>query len=468
MLQKNTDHFINFENEIDSTASKFILNFFENCLKNNNTEDAYTFLDLIYKNTDSLLILETLSVIYMQQHYTEEDLVSKVLLKMLELCKEDSKKHTIKLNLLANYIHFNNYSEDFINLLNTMPEEHFMTLYYKTLFYLNTNNDYEVNKLLPLLHEYYPTLSDFIKKSLNGLFTWWELKTGNFKKGYINFVQNEKIQRPEKTRCIVVNIPIWKGEEYGSNSSIFSNTIKSKKTILVNSNFGIGDEFLYIRFCKKIEELGLKAIWRTSRQDLATVFNRNGYNAIFNLNQLENVSNLYQIYAEDLPTALNLDRNELWDGTYIKPCKKYIEKWEKILPSGKKLALKWHGYTDQLRPTMPLKRLKELKYEGTKINLQLEPEYKNDWSYTPKIESIEDTLAILWLCDDVLTSCTNIAHMCGAMNKPRTLVAVTELCCFVTWIENTHWYGDKLQAMHFKNSKNWTNFFKDIEVVLNS
>jgi ADP-heptose:LPS heptosyltransferase len=72
-----------------------------------------------------------------------------------------------------------------------------------------------------------------------------------------------------------------------------------------------------------------------------------------------------------------------------------------------------------------------------------------------QLETWEDTIAVISLLDIVITSCTAIAHIAGALGK-KTIVIVPVLSYF-TWAvpgSQTDWY-DSVHIIRQTNPTNW-------------
>ena len=79
------------------------------------------------------------------------------------------------------------------------------------------------------------------------------------------------------------------------------------------------------------------------------------------------------------------------------------------------------------------------------------------------ITNIEDTLAILSLRDDLVTSCTSIVHMNGALGKNG--IVCPPIASYYVWLGSegkSDWYDDSLKVVRQKNHKDW----KFVETVL--
>lgn len=285
----------------------------------------------------------------------------------------------------------------------------------------------------------------------------YDLEKGDFKKGLVGFID------------IGHKIEIWKERKF-ENIPIWDGTITQGKTIIIHGEGGIGDELIGVRFAKKLKELGMRPVWLTNHSSLEEVFNRNGYESHIHINPLDFPDSV-QCMAMFLPILLDLDETQVWFGPYLTPSQEYIYKWSKILPEGKKLAVKYSGnphYDQDLHRSIPVDFFKQLEYNGTLVNLQLEPEFFNNDMFNAgeHIKNIEDTLAILHLCDTFVSSCTSVVHMAGAMGKPG--VVCPPIASYYTWlgkVGTSNWYDESLKVVRQKKHKDW-NFADKVKNLI--
>lgn len=285
----------------------------------------------------------------------------------------------------------------------------------------------------------------------------YDIENNKFKEGFRKYV--EKGHRiniwPTQQR---VMIPQWNGE------------VEQGKTILIHGEGGIGDEIIGVRFMNHIKKLGMNPVWHTNNADLEKVFNRNGYQTILDYEQIDS-DNVAQCMAMYLPIILNLNEDELWTESYLTPCEEHVKKWKEILPKNeRKLAVRWQGntnYEQDLHRSIPVEYMKDLVYDGIKINLQIDQ--KVDWAFNPEIKSIEDTLAILSLCEDgVISSCTSVAHMSASMNLKRTIVC-PPIAYYYVWSKNLNWYDiNNVYVMRQTEWKNWKSVFDKVQSLITS
>lgn len=409
------------------------------CKKNNNIEDAEAFLQIASDNCDDLGQLDRIA--FLQSEIKDYQACIYSLRKCLNLAFDNQSKFAIRANLAKMYNHLN---EPMMSLayskMNQEQQFDYDTLMEMSFSYYLAGDYAESEKMMRELvtHE---DLSEDVRGRVEYNLGSYDIERGDFKKGLKGFIDvGHKIKIWHER--YIPNVPVWKGEDI------------SGKTIIIHAEGGIGDEIINFRFCENLKKLGATPIWNFNHKDLAEVFARHGVQTT----QPDTFDNTVQCMAMYLPILLDLDKDQLWNGAYLKPSEEYLEKWKKLLPEGKKLAVKWAGqphYDQDLHRSIPLQYIQNIKYNGTKINLQLEPElYQDDmFNAGEYINSIEDTLALLWLCDDFISSCTSVVHMNGAMGKNGTVCP--PIASYYVWLGDAKWYDDSLKVVRQTKHKDW-------------
>lgn len=420
------------------------------------TSEAKIFLNIASKYIQNIETLDEIA--YLQNEIKEYDDSISTLKKTLAITTVPEMQYAIRANLAKMYNHLN------------LPS---LSIGYSKVNYLLNINDYdtrmEISFSYYLLGNYAESekmmreiasednTPDHIRGRVLYNLGSYDLEAGNFKEGIRKFIgvgHKIGIWSHQERRMI----PQWDG------------SISTGKTVLIHSEGGIGDEIINVRFMKNIKDLGMNPIWLTNRKDLVEVFNRNGFNAVLSLDSVD-LSNAVQCMSMYLPILLDLDSSELWSGKYLTASDEYISKWNKILPVGKKLAIKYSGnpaYEQDLHRSLPLDLVKKIKYSGTKINIQLEYDIDGMFNCSDKINNIEDTLAILWLCDDLVSSCTSVAHMNGALGKNG--IICPPIASYYVWlgcIGKSNWYDNNLTIIRQVSHNNWDNVYNKIEDKLN-
>ena len=421
-----------------------------NCKKDNNLADARTFLRIATENCRDLVSLDRMA--FIQSELKDYENCVSSLKKCLEIGDPNSR-YAIRANIAKMYNHLN---EPMMSLayskMNLAEQFEYDTVMEMAFSYYLMGNYAESEKMMRELitHENLPEeIQGRVEYNLGS----YDIERGEFKRGLKGFIEvGHRIKIwPER---YIPDIPVWNGESI------------SGKTVIIHAEGGIGDELINVRFVNNLKKLGANPVWVTNNPQLLEVFNRNSITAKQSVDYSDQLNSV-QCMAMRLPILLGLDRHEVWNGAYLKPAEEYIKKWEKLLPAGRKLAVKWSGnphYDQDLHRSIPLQHIQNIQFNGTKINLQLEPElFQPDMFNAGRyISSIEDTLAILYLCDDLISSCTSVAHMAGAIGKNGTVCP--PIACYYVWLGNTgrsDWYDSSLKVVRQTKHRDWS-FVEDL------
>lgn len=427
------------------------------CKQKNNLSDAKTFLKIASDNCYDLLVMDHIA----QLQNEIKDYFGSVesLHRCISLSNNPNQLYSIRANLAKMYNNLNDPDSSMIYSKANLEIQKDYDALMELSFSHYLKGDYKTSEKMMrefLLDE---DLPEEIKGRIHYNLGTYDLEKGKFKEGLFGFIHvGHEIGIWPNTQF--TDVPVWDGKS------------QPGKTLLIHSEGGIGDELINVRFVENVKKMGMNPIWLSNHNDLVEVFNRNGIISCLN-NETIDKSNCVQCMGMYLPLLLDLEETEVWEKPYLKPSEKYLEKWRKILPPGKKLALKWSGnphYDQDLHRSIPLEIIEQIEYDGTKINLQLEPELfqENMFNAGQHINNIEDTLAILWLCDDLLTSCTSVVHMNGSMGKKG--IVCPPIASYYVWLGcegKSHWYDSNLNVYRQKEHKNW-DFVKNVLNKVNS
>lgn len=429
------------------------------CKMLNDLENARSFLKIAARHNYETSALDEIA--YLQNEIKDYRECVETLKKCSAASKTPQESYSIRSNLAKVYNHLN--------------EPQLSLGYSKANFSLNHGHDYDTQMEIAFSHylmgDY--TTSETMMRALNNkenlpdnvrgrvLYNLgsYDIERGNFKQGLRGFID------------IGHKINIWKHSEV-SNIPFWDGSILPGKTLLVHSEGGIGDEIICVRFLNNIKQLGMNPVWLTSNKHVAQVFSRNGYSCVSDTSNFDSV-NTVQCMAMYLPILLDLDKDQLWNGPYLKADEHYIEKWKQLLPAGNKLVCKWSGnphYEQDLHRSLPIDFIHNLDFKGTKINIQLEQELDQPDMFNARseINSIEDTLAIIELCNGVVTSCTSVAHMTGAMDKFG--IVCPPIASYYVWLGmngvKSNWYSNRLSVIRQKKHKDWSCVFDKVQTEL--
>jgi hypothetical protein len=283
---------------------------------------------------------------------------------------------------------------------------------------------------------------------------WHEMRHGNLKKGfeYLNYGRYINV-----FGLPAVNGKIWKDESLEG------------KTLLFRCEGGYGDQILNFRFAKRFEEMGAKVLISCA-PELKELFSRHGFICIDN----ETVMGAhydYWIPAMSSAYILEMEYENLDGSPYIFPNKvnKLFSK-EKSL----KVGIRWSGNPkfedEQHRRFNPELLINLYDVPNTTFySLQRDENVIDGLPFADmqdKMKSWDDTANIISGLDLVITSCTSIAHLSGAMGIPTWIV--TPIMPYYTWAvpgEKSDWY-DSVRLFRQEKYGEWDSPFQNIRIEL--
>lgn len=370
--------------------------------------------------------------------------------KCLALAKTPGEMFAIRANLAKLYNHTNQPQKaiQYIDAnLAVDPNDYEAKMEKVFSYYLAA----EPNKSKELTEELLadPNTPDNVRDRCEFNYGSYQLDAGEFKKGLRGFVD------------VGHKLGIWpKAKLHGKE---WDGSIIPGATIAFVSEGGIGDEVINVRFMKHISDRGMNPIYLTHRKDVADLFNFSGLPTVTSLEEVP--KDALWARAMYLPISLDLDKNDLWYGSYLKPNPIYVKKWKRILPQGKKIAIKWSGnprYEQDLHRSVPLSKLNEVldfsRTDATIVSVQKEyydelEKYPQVFNAAPYLETLEDLLACLSLMDYTISSCTSVAHIAGAAGLPITVCP--PVATYYLWLGDAKWYGDNCTVLRQRKWNDW-------------
>lgn len=283
---------------------------------------------------------------------------------------------------------------------------------------------------------------------------WHEMRHGNMKKAFEHFNYGRFIN--------VFGLPpisgkIWKDESL------------ENKTLLFRCEGGFGDQIANFRFAKKFEEMGARVLVSCS-EELTELFSKHGFICISN-DACSYVYYDYWIPAMSSPFILNMEYNDLDGSPYIMPKnqKKLFSKENTL-----KVGIRWSGnpqFEDEQHRRFPPELMINLQDipNTTFYSLQRDENCIDGLPFADMREQMktwEDTVNIISGLDLVITSCTSIAHLAGAMGKPTWIV--TPIMPYYTWAvpgEKSAWY-DSVKLFRQEKYGEWNAPFDNIRKEL--
>ena len=237
------------------------------------------------------------------------------------------------------------------------------------------------------------------------------------------------------------------------------------KILLFRCEGGHGDEIINFRFAKDFKDMGAKVII-SCHHSLMKIFYNQGYICVTN-EAVEYGQVYYDYWIPSMSAAyiLKYEQKDLIGKPYIKAEKKI--KNDNCLP---KIGLKWSGNPmfehEQHRKFDP-KYMIDLskKFEADFYSFQRDEDLY-DVNFTDLRNDLQDwqnTADYLNSMDLVITSCTSIAHMAGALGvKTWVVVPVLPYYVWANISKKTDWYNN-VTIYRQKQYGEWSEPFKEIE-----
>jgi len=279
---------------------------------------------------------------------------------------------------------------------------------------------------------------------------WHEMRHGNLKKGFEHFNYGRYINVYGSP---AISGKIWKDEPL------------ENKTLLYRCEGGFGDQIANFRFAKKFEEMGARVLISCSHE-LMTLFSRHGFICISN-DVCEYTHYDYWIPAMSAAYILGLEFEDLDGSPYMvanNPIKLFSKK------DTLKVGIRWSGnpqFEDEQHRRFPPDLMIDLHEtpNTTFYSLQRDENCVDGLPFADMREQMktwDDTVNIIAGLDLVITSCTSIAHLSGAMGIPTWIV--TPIMPYYTWAvpgEKSDWY-DSVRLFRQKKYGEWEDIFEEI------
>jgi hypothetical protein len=283
----------------------------------------------------------------------------------------------------------------------------------------------------------------------------YDLRNGKFKDGLRHVLLDGR------------KLNIWHEFKF-PKSQLWEGTPQPGKTIVLCAEGGIGDEIISVRFMKHFKDVGMDPIWYTDKKDIATIFERNKFKTVSNINAIPH--DWLWTYSMPSPTYLDLEEDDLWYGPYLTPLNS-----APVLPNNgkKRIGIKCMGnpkYDQDLHRTIPFEQLIDSipeDYEIYSFHIDEDFAHPRVIQLKDKIKTWDDTLDYINQMDIIVSSCTSLIHAAGAIGKES--IVVIPILTYYTWAKlgyHTKWYGDNLTILRQREYDNWNAPLKELKDML--
>jgi hypothetical protein len=280
---------------------------------------------------------------------------------------------------------------------------------------------------------------------------WYKMYQGKLLEGE-NLLYRGRIEEVFGNGTPSSPMPMWDG--------------KSKGTVLLNLEGGLGDQIHGVRYARDIAKISGSVIVACSGQ-LATLFRDiEGVVAVIQHDVTYGV--VHDFWAPSMSTIplLGYEYKDISGKPYIN--KPLVEPHK-----GLRIGLRWQGNPqfehEQHRIFPPAKLFDALDDTDAEfISLQRDEgsKYKPYWVKEVPLGHWEETRLAAASCDLVITSCTSVAHLCGSMGIPTWVVV--PILPYYLWAppgNTTVWY-DSVKLYRQEVFGDWSAPFEQIKLDL--
>ena len=291
---------------------------------------------------------------------------------------------------------------------------------------------------------------------------WHNIRTGNFKKGIeLLHIGREIGMLGNNTKRFSKSE--WDGKTYPG------------KTIHIVGEAGIGDEVINARFSKIIKDRGMNCVMSTVHKNVSMLGSVKTLDEVFDTTECNNKSWDYWTPAMDLPYILGIDETDIPSKPYIAAKQEYIDKWKDKTQTKKKLkvGIRWMGnplYELELGRSIPVELFEQLN----EFDIQMYSFQKSDGYRDLKVPngvidisndltSWDDTMGAMKNMDLIISSCTSIPHVAGALGIPTWVIV--PLLPYYTWADmkkESVWY-DSVNLYRQRVWKEWSDPFEEVK-----
>ena len=280
---------------------------------------------------------------------------------------------------------------------------------------------------------------------------WFKLSEGKVQEGYQLLDRGREETVWGDPHCGSVT-PIWRGHP--------------DKTVLLRLERGLGDQLHQVRYARGLKERGCTVIVSCSTELAYVVRHAEGVDVVVQHEAARGVLHDYHLPAMSAPIALGLEQDDLRGDQYIS--RPPVDS----VPG--RIGLCWQGnpaYEHATKRKFPPELLfNVMKGRGDCVSLQRDEgsELCPDWVEKVNLNAWTDTAMAMASCSLIVTSCTSIAHLSGAMGIPTIILA--PLVPYYLWSspgpETVTPYYDSVTLLRQTDPDDWLEPFQQLAGIL--
>lgn len=243
---------------------------------------------------------------------------------------------------------------------------------------------------------------------------------------------------------------------------------RSKGIVLLYLEGGLGDQIHQVRYAKYIAARGCKVIVSCSGQVASLFVNVDGVSAVIQHEAVFGVYHDFWVAGMSAVVPLGFELEDIHGNPYIKSP-------TVIKGARKRIGLRWQG-NSRFEKEHHKKFPYDLMFDSVKdadaefISLQRDEGTDScpEWAQTVPLTSWEDTRAAVASCDLVISSCTSVSHLAGAMGIDTWVVTpVMPYFLYALAGDRTPYYNS-FTLFRQEVFGSWLEPFVNIKKALNS
>jgi hypothetical protein len=296
---------------------------------------------------------------------------------------------------------------------------------------------------------------------------WFLLQQGKYQEGS-QLLESGRFLNVYGSGKLNTDKPLWNGQDSLEG-----------KTIIISMEGGYGDEIIHARFATSFARRGAEVLIACD-PSLHSVFERiPGVKRCITRAQPQEFHHDYWLPGFSCGWVLGYEYDTLPNDPYIFSKPESVQIWKNLIKDEKpKIGIRWSGnpkFEHQQFRLFDAKYLTDLsKYDELKLySLQRDNDLRE---LPPEIYDLqhlliswEDTVAAIEALDLVITSCTSIAHIAGAMGKETWVVL--PILPYHIWAKgapetNTSPWYKNVKLFRQKTFGKWDDTFEELYAAL--
>lgn len=419
-------------------------------------KQASELIDIYFKEAKCLSDFDAIGAAAMETKYTS------MYLRCAEICyglASTNEEIIIARENLINAYNFTNQPEKalfYIDLQLKAKPNDFDTSCFKIAAYSLLGLKKEVEILSKKLLAENPKQKENKEFLLSSIY----LREGNTAKGLMYWLNNFKPKH--KIFNDMLKLTHWTGGAYPG------------RTIISVGEGGIGDELINIRFFDYLKDLGMNPIlyatWDEYRSDVTEIIRRHGYQV--EKNYLFFPSDALWCYHMNIPAHLGLNESRLWRKPYLFPLRNPENKLDDTkLKIGIKVQGNPYFEQDHYRSIPIDQMIAALPRDASVYYIDKGAEFPGCINLSNRINTWEDTLDFVDQMDIIVSSCTSLPHVAGAMGK--TTIVLTPILEYYVWTstrndDHSVWYGENFFNYKQTVTGSWAEPLSKVKEFFNS